>query len=91
MLKMWKALLKTQEFSHFNTNFQPQGTEIKQLFNITALIPHSFQPCVENYVERRFFKTYILIFENLSFESQKLIAFYLNQNENLLKLLLLNI
>lgn len=62
---MWKALLKTQEFSHFNTNFQPQGTETKQLFNITALIPHSFQPCVENYVERRFFKTYILIFENL--------------------------
>ena len=49
---MWKALLKTQESSHFNTNFQPQGTETKQLFNITALIPHSFQPCVENYVER---------------------------------------
>lgn len=49
---MWKTLFKTQEFSHFNTNFQPQGTETKQLFNITALIPHSFQPCVENYVER---------------------------------------
>ena len=51
MLIMWKTLFKTQEFSHFNTNFQPQGTETKQLFNITALIPHSFQPCVENYVE----------------------------------------